>query len=275
LRVVCPDLPGIIASVTKLLYSHGGNITDLRQYTDVLGKVFFMRCEWTTATFDLERSAFCAEFSPIASKYDMWWRLGHSCQPPSLAVFASKEMHCLAGVLGAYESGDLECRLPIIIGSHTDGERLARQHGVPFVLLTGTDAEVEATQVELLAEHDIDLVVLARYTESLSPALIDGYSTRVIGVSSWGRHSRTDAPRLEEVLEHGARLIAATSYYVGASANDRMTIEDDVVRVFHDDNIESLTGKSHELDCQVLNRAVQWHIDDRVLIDGERTLVFR
>ena len=276
LLITCPDAKGIVASVSEFLYKHDANILHADQHQDAERKLFFMRVEWDLAGFPLAVPEMTERFAPIAERFKMHVLYERQDIPPRLALFVSKYDHCLQDLLYRHQSGELACAIPLIIGNHPDAKRWADFHGVPFHHIPvepGKKPEAEAKQLALLEEHDIDLVVLARYMQVLSPEFLRR-SPRVINVHHSFLPAFVGAKPYHRAFERGVKLIGATSHYATADLDEGPIIEQDVVRISHRDGLEDLLEKGRDLEKAVLSRAVRWHIDHRILVYDRKTVVF-
>jgi formyltetrahydrofolate deformylase len=303
LLIDCPDRKGLVARVSSLLYRHGANILHADQHQDHDLGLFFMRVEWaldgsgerpaspasdplkTGETsqsrfdpdcfnpdrFDLE--AFRAAFAPLADELGMRWRLSSSHRLPRVALFCSQYLHCMADLLHRWRTGELPCEIPLIVSNHRDVEKLAAFYGIPFEHVPVT-AGVEARQLELLSSHKIDLVVLARYMQILSPAFVAHYPAAIINVHHSFLPAFTGAKPYHAAHARGVKLIGATSHYVTDILDDGPIIEQDVARISHRDQVEDLVARGRDLERIVLSRAVRWHLDRRILCYGNKTVVF-
>ena len=207
----------------------------------------------------------------------MNWRLRLSSVATRVAIYVSRHLHCLADLLQRHQSGELACAIPLVIGNHTDARDLATFHGIPFHLVAsgaGRRAESEREQLRLLGEHQIDLIVLARYMQILSPAFIAPYRNRIINVHHSFLPAFTGARPYHQAFERGVKLIGSTSHYVTEILDDGPIIEQDVTRISHRDQIEDLIEKGRDLERVVLSRAVKWHLQHRILDYGAKTVVF-
>jgi formyltetrahydrofolate deformylase len=293
LLIDCPDRRGLVARVSSLLYRHGANILHADQHQDHDLGLFFMRVEWALEgsserlagrasdppqdaqiypdRFDLE--AFRAAFAPLADELGMRWRLSSSGRLARVALFCSQYLHCMADLLHRWRTGELLCEIPLIVSNHRDVEKLAAFYGIPFEHVpAGTRAE--ARQLELLSSHKIDLVVLARYMQILSPAFVAHYPAAIINVHHSFLPAFTGAKPYHAAHARGVKLIGATSHYVTEILDDGPIIEQDVARISHRDQVEDLVARGRDLERIVLSRAVRWHLDRRILCYGNKTVVF-
>ncbi len=277
LLVDCPDRKGLVAAIGEFLYKHNANILHADQHQDPERNIFLMRVEWDLTGFDFDLADFTRLFEPLATRYSLRWRLERSDTPHRLAIFVSKFDHCLVDLLYRHQSGELACEIPLIVSNHPDAKRWADFHGIPFHVLPiepGKKAEGEARQLALLKEYGIDLVVLARYMQVLSPAFVAAYPHRIINVHHSFLPAFVGAKPYHRAFERGVKLIGATSHYVTDDLDEGPIIEQDVVRVSHRDTIDDLLEKGRDMERSVLSKAVRWHLDHRVLVYGHKTVVF-
>lgn len=277
LLIDCPDRKGIVAAVGEFLYRHDANILHADQHQDAERGLFLMRVEWDLADFKLDAAAFTRQFAPIADRFQMRWRLEFSALPHRVALFVSKYDHCLVDLLYRHQGGELACDIPLIVSNHPDARRWADFYKVPLHVVPvepGTKPEAERRQLELLREHRIDLVVLARYMQVLSAEFVARYPRRIINVHHSFLPAFSGARPYHRAFERGVKLIGATSHYVTEDLDEGPIIEQDVVRVSHRDGLEDLLQKGRDLEKVVLSRAVRWHIDHRILVYDRKTVIF-
>ncbi len=296
LLIDCPDRRGLIARVSGLLYEHGANILHADQHQDHDLGLFFMRVEWSLGTarggpsderngafaqdetpeaFDLEK--FKTAFAPLAAELNMRWQLTASERKPRVALFCSQYLHCMADLLHRWRSDELRCEIPLIVSNHRAVDNLAGFYGIPFVhtpMTAATRPAIENEQRRLLAENNIDLVVLARYMQILSPEFVAEYPARIINVHHSFLPAFTGARPYHAAHARGVKLIGATSHYVTEALDEGPIIEQDVARVSHRDQVEDLVARGRDLERIVLSRAVRWHLDRRILCYGNKTVVF-
>ncbi len=277
LLVSCPDRPGIVASVTTFVAEHGGNIVDLQQHTDEAAGAFFQRVEIELDGFDLARDDIAPAFAPIAERYGMWWDVRFTDVHARVALMASKEPHCLFDLLGRWRAGELDIDVPVVISNHPDHADAAGWFGVEYrhlPIVDGDKAAQEAAVGDVLAEHGIDVVVLARYMQVLSPAFCEQWAGRAINIHHSFLPSFQGARPYQQAHERGVKLIGVTAHYVTADLDDGPIIEQDVVRVSHRDDVSALRRKGRDLEVSVLARALRAHLEHRTLVYGRRTVVF-
>lgn len=275
LLINCPDRKGLVASVANLLFRYGANITHADQHQDHEAGLFFMRVEWEMDGFDL--SAFRAEFQTLAAEHRMQSYLKLMSDVPRVAIFVSRYLHCLVDILQRQQAGELRCSIPLIIGNHPGGEAVARFYGVEFRHIPpkpNAKEEAEQEQLRILSAEGIDLIVLARYMQILSPEFVQEYPDRIINVHHSFLPAFVGARPYHAAFHRGVKLIGATSHYVTAELDEGPIIEQDVLRISHRDQVEDLIKKGREIEKAVLSRAVAWHLEQRILCYGNKTVVF-
>ena len=277
LLISCPDQKGLVAAIAEFLYRHNANILHADQHQDSALNLFLMRIEWDLADFDLDMSQFDHHFEPIAGRFNMRWHLAFSAYKPRMAIFVSRYDHCLADLLYRHQAGELHCEIPIILSNHPDTQWLAQAYKIPFQHIdVHKDAKLEAekTQLAILRHERIDFMVLARYMQVLSPEFIRHYPSRIINIHHSFLPAFHGAKPYHRAFERGVKLIGATSHYVTEVLDDGPIIEQDVARISHRDNLEDLIQKGADLEKIVMSRAVRWHIENRVLLYANKTVVF-
>ncbi|HZR64169.1 MAG TPA: formyltetrahydrofolate deformylase [Terriglobales bacterium] len=277
LLLSCPDQKGIVATISGFIYQHGGNILHADEHGDSDSKIFLMRVEFDPTEFDFSLSDFPRHFSPIAEKFKMQWRLAESEQRPRMAILVSKQDHCLVDLLYRHKSGELACEIPCIISNHAESEAIAEFYHVPFFLVPVEKENKDAAERQVrtrLERHNIDLIVLARYMQALSNEFVSAYPGRIINIHHSFLPAFVGARPYHQAFTRGVKLIGATSHYVTEVLDDGPIIEQDVVRVSHRDAVEDLIHKGRDLEKVVLSRAVRWHLENRVLVYGNKTVVF-
>jgi formyltetrahydrofolate deformylase len=286
LLIDCPDRKGLVARVAALLYEHGANIVHADQHQDHDLGLFFMRVEWSldagSATepeggppFLLEN--FKTAFEQLAGELNLRWKLYEGTSRPRVALYCSQYLHCMADLLHRWRTGELACEIPVIVSNHRDVEKLAGFYGIPFEFIAVNAANreaAEARQLEILAAHQVDLVVLARYMQVLSPRFVSHYPVAIINVHHSFLPAFTGAKPYHAAHARGVKLIGATSHYVTDLLDDGPIVEQDVVRISHRDQVEDLVARGRDLERMVLSRAVRWHLDRRILYYGNKTVVF-
>ena len=277
LLISCPDRKGLVAGIADFLYRHNANILHADQHQDSELGLFLMRVEWDLHDFDLAIGQFEQHFAPIAEKFQMQWHLALSASRPRVAIFVSRYDHCLVDLLYRHQAGELHCDIPLIIGNHDDTRWIAESYGIPFQHIPvhkDSKAEAEKTQLALLRHHHIDLIVLARYMQVLSADFIRHYPNRIINIHHSFLPAFLGAKPYHRAFERGVKLIGATSHYVTAVLDDGPIIEQDVARISHRDAIDDLIQKGRDLEKMVLSRGVRWHIENRILLYANKTVIF-
>src|SRR6266852_8750280 len=277
LLISCPDRKGIVAAIADFVFQHGGNILHADEHADEGSNLFLMRVEFDPAEFDIDLAEFARHFSPIAEKFEMQWRLARSNYRPKMAILVSKYDHCLVDLLYRHQSGELTCDIPLIISNHPDNQPLADFYRIPFFLVPVEKEDKQAAErqvLSLLERHNVDFIVLARYMQILSDEFVNAYPRRIINIHHSFLPAFVGSKPYHQAFTRGVKLIGATSHYVTEVLDDGPIIEQDVVRVSHRDTVEDLIRKGRDLEKVVLSRAVRWHVENRVLLYGNKTVVF-
>jgi len=277
LLLSCPDRKGIVAAVAGFIAQHGGNILHADEHGDHDSNTFLMRVEFDPAQLDLPLSDFVFQFSPIAAEFGMQWRLAPSDVRPRMAILVSKYDHCLVDLLYRHQSGELTCDIPCIVSNHPDNQPIADFYRIPFFLVPVEKQNKPAAERQILAlleRHAVDLVVLARYMQILSTDFVNKYPSRIINIHHSFLPAFVGGRPYHQAFDRGVKLIGATSHYVTEALDDGPIIEQDVARVSHRDSVEDLIQKGRDLEKVVLSRAVRWHIENRILLYGNKTVVF-
>ena len=274
----CPDKPGILAEVTDFITVNKGNIIYLDQYVDHVENIFFMRIEWELNDFLVPQEKIEDYFRTLyGQKYEMDFRLYFSDVKPRMAIFVSKLSHCLFDILARYTAGEWNVEIPLIISNHPDLQHVAERFGIPFYLFPitkETKEEQERKEMELLAKHNITFIVLARYMQVISEQMINAYPNKIINIHHSFLPAFVGAKPYHAAFQRGVKIIGATSHYVTTELDAGPIIEQDVVRITHKDAIEDLVNKGKDLEKIVLSRAVQKHIERKVLAYKNKTVIF-
>ena len=277
LLLTCPDRKGLVATISDFVYRHNGNILHADEHGDAESGLFLMRVEFDPSEFDIKFSEFSQHFLPIAEKYQMNWRLAQSNHRPKMAILVSKYDHCLVDLLYRHKSGELACDIPIVISNHPDNKPIADFYQVPFTVVpVPRDNKREAEQkiFSLLHQHQPDFIVLARYMQILPAEFLAEYPQRIINIHHSFLPAFVGAKPYHQAFVLGVKLIGATSDFVTEVLDDGPIIEQDVVRISHRDSLDDLLQKGRDLEKVVLSRGVQWHIENRILVYGNKTVVF-
>ena len=274
----CPDKPGILAEVTDFITVNKGNIIYLDQYVDHVENIFFMRIEWELKDFLVPQEKIEDYFRTLyGQKYEMDFRLYFSDVKPRMAIFVSKLSHCLFDMLARYTAGEWNVEIPLIISNHPDLQHVAERFGIPFYLFPitkETKEEQERKEMELLAKHKITFIVLARYMQVISEQMINAYPNKIINIHHSFLPAFVGAKPYHAAFQRGVKIIGATSHYVTTELDAGPIIEQDVVRITHKDAIEDLVNKGKDLEKIVLSRAVQKHIERKVLAYKNKSVIF-
>jgi formyltetrahydrofolate deformylase len=277
LLVSCRDRTGLVAALSEFVFKNGGNILDADQHAEIETGLFFMRLRWELGGFKLSRAEIEAAARALAARFDLTWELTYSDIRPRVAVFASKAPHCLYDLLLAHQLGELGGDLVMVISNHDGLRPVAGHFGVPFqhVPVDNRDKRAaEATQQNLLADARVDLVVLARYMQILSPAFVAQWPSRIINIHHSFLPAFVGAKPYHQAKARGVKVIGATAHYVTSELDQGPIIEQDVCRVSHRDDVEEIVRKGGELERRVLTHAVRMHLERRVLVSENRTIVF-
>jgi formyltetrahydrofolate deformylase len=277
LLVSCQDRPGLVAALAQLLYGHGANILDADQHTDPVAGMFFQRIRFDAAELRTDRVALERGVSEVAERFSMQWRLAWSGRRTRVALFVSRYDHCLYDLLLRHRAGELAGDIPLVMSNHPDLKPVAEQFGIPyhvFPITRENKREQEEREQALLAEHAIDLVVLARYMQVLSGELVDAWPARIINIHHSFLPAFMGGKPYHQAYERGVKLVGATAHYATTDLDEGPIIEQDVIRCSHRDSVADLARKGRDLEKTVLARAVRWHLEDRVLVYGNKTVVF-
>lgn len=276
LLISCPDQPGLVAKMANFIYANGGNIIHADQHTDFSAKSFLTRIEWQLEGFHLPRDIIGQAFQAIAQPLNAQWQLHFSDSFPRIAIWVSKQDHCLFDLIWRQRAGEFQGEIPLIMSNHDRWGAIAQQFGIDFhhiPITAATKAEQEAKQLQLLWDYRIDLVVLAKYMQVLSAHFIQQFPT-VINIHHSFLPAFPGANPYERAYERGVKIIGATAHYVTQELDEGPIIEQDVVRVSHRDQVPDLIRTGKDLERVVLGRAVRLHLQNRVLVYGNRTVVF-
>ena len=277
LLVSCPDTKGVVATISDFIFRHSGNILHADEHADEGSNLFLMRVEFDPKDFTIDLVDFPKHFSPIAEKFSMQWRLARSNYRPKMIILVSKYDHCLADLLYRHKSGELACDIPLIISNHPDNQPIADFYQIPFFVVPVTkDNKPQAEQkiLDLITQNNFDFLVLARYMQVLSNEFVNRFPQRIINIHHSFLPAFVGAKPYHQAFTRGVKLIGATSHYVTEVLDDGPIIEQDVIRISHRDSLDDLLQKGRDLEKVVLSRAVRWHIENRVLLYGNKTVVF-
>ncbi|GAB7080322.1 formyltetrahydrofolate deformylase [Megalodesulfovibrio paquesii] len=279
LRITCADRPGIVAAVSNFLYSHGANITSLDQYsTDPEGGVFFMRLEFQTPHLDMTRPAFENAFAQVvAQRFEMDWSITYSTEKKRVAVLVSGQEHCLLELLWRWSRGELDCTVAMVLSNHPVHKEAVEAFGIPYHYIAEAQTDRAAAEARMLELMDgtVDLVVLARYMRILSADVVSRFPEAIINIHHSFLPAFPGADPYRQAKERGVKLIGATAHYVTEELDAGPIIEQDVSRVSHRQSVEDLRSLGRDIERQVLARAVRLHLEDRIIVHQNKTIVFR
>ncbi|MBY4603588.1 MULTISPECIES: formyltetrahydrofolate deformylase [Bacillus] len=278
LLVSCPDQPGIVSAVSAFLFEHGANIIESNQYTtDPEGGRFFLRIEFDCEGIREKKETLQDAFASVAETFDMTWSLTLASELKRVAIFVSKELHCLHELIWEWQTGNLMAEIAVVISNHEEARELVERLNIPFHYMKANKdirAEVEKKQLELLEQYEIDAIVLARYMQILTPDFVSAHPNRIINIHHSFLPAFIGANPYKRAYERGVKLIGATSHYVTNDLDEGPIIEQDIERVDHRDNTEALKNIGRTIERSVLARAVKWHLEDRVIVHENKTIVF-
>lgn len=278
IQIECKDQQGIVSSVTEFIYSNKGNIIDLDQYTDHDNNHFFMRVEWSLENFNIQKDKIAEYFETLLGKrFSLRFNLYFSDHKPRMALFVTKLSHCLYDLLGRWQSGELEVEIPLVISNHPYLKDVVERFGLPFVHLPITPEnkkDQEKKQIKILKEHDVDFVVLARYMQIVSPLFIQHFEHKIINIHHSSLPAFAGAKPYHAAFERGVKIIGATAHYVTEELDAGPIIEQDVVRATHRHYVSDLLKMGQDVEKLVLAKAVKLHVQRKVMVVGNKTIVF-
>jgi formyltetrahydrofolate deformylase len=277
LLVSCRDRRGLVAALAQVLHGHGANILDADQHTDPEAGQFFQRIRFDLSDLFSDRVSLERGVAEVADRFGMRFQISYAGQKKRVAIFVSRYDHCLEDLLWRYRSGELPCEIPLIVSNHPDLRSTAEHYGIRYEVVA-IDAKTkpagEARELALLAEERVDLVVLARYMQILSAGFIEKYPGRIINIHHSFLPAFQGGKPYHQARERGVKLIGATAHYATSDLDEGPIIEQDVTRTTHRDSLDDLLRKGRDLERTVLARAVRWHLEDRVLVHANKTVVF-
>lgn len=277
LLISCPDTKGIVAKVSNFLYHNNGNIEHADQHIDSENNTFFMRIEWALKGFKIDKDRIAEEFKSLAEEFRMDWRLYFTQNIPAVAIFVSNYVHCLYDLLLRYKSNQFRCTIPMIISNHSSAKKVANDFGIDFfefAITKENKIEQERKQLELLKKENIELVVLARYTQILTKQFVEAFPNQIVNIHHSFLPAFVGKDPYHQAYKRGVKIIGATSHYVTEELDAGPIIEQDTVRVSHRDSLEDLVRKGQDLEKVVLSRAVRWHLERKILVYNNKTVVF-
>ena len=277
LLISCPDRKGIVKEISSFIADNGGKIVSFDQHIDEQTKTFLARVEWDLEGFEISKKEIGKEFSKIAEKFSMDFKLSFSDEVKKVAIFVSKQLHCFWDLMQRFYSGELKGEVKLVISNHEEGRKIAEFFGVSYYYVPKSKdkkEEAENKELKLLEEYKIDLVILARYMQILSPRFVNAYRNRIINIHHSFLPAFPGAKPYERAFKKGVKIIGATAHYVTEELDEGPIIEQDVVRVNHKDSLEDFIRKGKDIEKVVLARAVKWHLEDKILVYNGKTVVF-
>lgn len=278
LLVKCPDQPGIVSALSTFLFEHGGDIMESTQFSsDDSSRMFYIRIEFFVEDLLEKREQLERDFSILAEKFDIDYQFTYHDKRKRAAIFVSKEIHCLLELLWEWQSGDLDMDIPLVISNHEDARDVVEPLGIPYYYIPANKdirEEVESKQLKLLEQYEIDFIILARYMQILTPNFVERFPNQIINIHHSFLPAFIGARPYERAYERGVKLIGATSHYVTNDLDEGPIIEQDIERVDHRNNVASLKKIGQRVERAVLARAVKWHLQDRIIVKDNKTIVF-
>ncbi|WP_208592177.1 formyltetrahydrofolate deformylase [Gracilibacillus suaedae] len=278
LLINCADQPGIVAAVSQFLYEHNANIIESNQYsTDPHGGEFFIRIEFEMDDLKAQAEKLEADFQQVKEAFNMEATFKYVDQIKKMAIFVSKEPHCLLELLWEWQSGDLMADISLVISNHETSREFVERLGIPYFYIPANKdirKQVEEQQIQLLQEYEIDVIVLARYMQILTPKFVETFKNKIINIHHSFLPAFIGAKPYERAYHRGVKLIGATSHYVTNDLDEGPIIEQDISRVDHRDNVEAMKKIGQSVERSVLARAIKWHLEDRIIVYGNKTIVF-
>ncbi|MDG5787099.1 formyltetrahydrofolate deformylase [Evansella sp. AB-P1] len=278
LLVSCPDQPGIVSAISKLFFSFNANIIESSQYsTNPEGGTFFIRIEFECPSLEEKIKAMEEQFTLIGEKFSMEWNLIQVHKIKKAAIFVSKELHCLLELLWEWQSGDLLADVALVISNHEEARGVVEALDIPFYHIPANKdirKQVEEQQLQLLKDFNIDIIILARYMQILTPEFVEAHPNKIINIHHSFLPAFIGAKPYERAYDRGVKIIGATSHYVTNDLDEGPIIEQDIARVGHHDNVDRLKKIGASIERSVLARAVKWHLEDRIIVHKNKTIVF-
>jgi formyltetrahydrofolate deformylase len=273
----CPDRIGLVARISHFIFERGGNILDLDEHVDPDEQIFSIRVAWDLSRFSISAAELIDAFTPLAREFKASWEIKFPEKKMRLAIFVSKYDHCLQEILWRNSIGEFPIEIPLIISNHPDLQNLAAHYKIPYHVFPITAAnkmEQEGQELKLLAEHQIDTVILARYMQIISTQFVKKYPNRIINIHHSFLPAFAGSNPYKQAYQRGVKIIGATSHYVTEELDEGPIIEQDIRRITHRDSLEDLIRKGRDLERIVLARAIRYHAEHRVLVHGRKTIIF-
>ncbi|MFA5060501.1 MAG: formyltetrahydrofolate deformylase [Candidatus Omnitrophota bacterium] len=277
LLISCKDQKGITATVTNFVFENGGNIEHADQHIDKETNTFFMRLEWALENFKVQKSKIKTAFGPIAHQFAMEWSIYFSDDIPRVAIFTSAQLHCFEDLLWRYKSGQFKCEIPLVISNHTNAKGITKSFSIQFhhfPIAKQNKLAQERLEAELLKKERIDCIVLARYGQIFTKYFVNQYRNRIINIHHSFLPAFAGKSPYAQAYQKGVKIIGATSHYVTEKLDEGPIIEQDTVRVSHRDALNDLVLKGQDLERGVLSRALRWHLEHKILVYNNKTVIF-
>ena len=278
LLLSCPDKIGLVSRISHFIFERGGNILDLDEHVEADGKHFSLRVAWDMQNFSISPADLNDAFTPLAREFNAQWNISFLEKRQRIAIFVSRHDHCLQEILWRHSMGEYAVEIPLIISNHPDLKPLAEHHCIPFHVFpisADNKQQQEAEELELLKKHRIDTVILARYMQILSPQFVQEYPVNIINIHHSFLPAFIGGDPYKQAHQRGVKIIGATSHYVTEDLDTGPIIEQDVIQISHRDTVDDLKRKGRDLERLVLARALQFHTEYRVLVCGQKTIVFQ
>ena len=277
LLLSCPDRTGLVSRISHFIYERSGNIIDLDEHVDRDENIFFIRVSWDMEKFSIPQTAVEEAFLPLAREFGATWKINFTGEDMNIAIFVSREDHCLREILWRRQLGEFSINIPLIISNHNDLKPLADEYHIPFHVfpVTGENKpEQEKKELALLQSHSVDSIILARYMQILSPDFVNQYPDKIINIHHSFLPAFAGSHPYRQAYERGVKIIGATSHYVTEKLDDGPIIDQDIIRISHKDSIGDLTRKGRDLERRVLASAIYYHSRHRILVHKKKTIIF-
>jgi len=277
LLLSCKDRIGLVSRISHFIFERGGNILDLDEHVDPVEKFFFIRISWDMKNFSIPPAELEDAFRPLAREFDASWTINFEGRKLRTAIFVSKYDHCLREILWRQSLGEYNIEIPLIVSNHPDLEPVAKRYKIPyhiFPITKGNKYDQEVKELELLAAHQIDTIVLARYMQILSPHFVNKYPNQIINIHHSFLPAFIGSKPYKQAYDRGVKIIGATSHYVTEDLDDGPIIEQDIMRITHKDTINDLVRKGRDLERRILSQALSYHTEHRILVHGKKTIIF-
>jgi formyltetrahydrofolate deformylase len=277
LLLSCKDRIGLVSRISHFIFERGGNILDLDEHVDPIEKIFFIRISWDMKNFSIPPAELEDAFRPLAREFDATWSINFEGRRLRTAIFVSKYDHCLREILWRQSLGEFKMEIPVIISNHPALEPIAKRYNIPYHVFPITKEnkfDQEIKELELLEEHQIDTIVLARYMQILSPHFVNKYPNRIINIHHSFLPAFIGSKPYQQAYERGVKIIGATSHYVTEDLDEGPIIEQDIIRISHKDTINDLVRKGRDLERRILSQALLYHTEHRILVHGKKTIIF-